>query len=80
MVTGARADHHERDAVLGGDAGHQGLRAVTADHTEQVGALGDGLAGHRCDVNVLGSAEQEHLGAESLGLAFQVELSDLPAA
>src|SRR4029077_13492962 len=38
MVTGARADHQERDAVLGGDAGHQGLRAVTAGHTEQVRA------------------------------------------
>ena len=30
MVAGARADHHERQPVLGGDAGHQGLGAVAA--------------------------------------------------
>ena len=63
MVAGACADHHERDAVLGGDAGHQGLRAVAAGHAEEVGALGNRLAGHRGDVDVLRAAEQEHLGA-----------------
>ena len=80
MVPGACADHEERDAVLGGDAGHQGLGAVTARDAEQVSALGDRLAGHGGDVDVPWAAEQEHLGAERLSLALQVESTDFSAA
>ena len=80
MIPGARADHNERDAVLGRDAGHQSLGAVTARHAKQVGAPGDRLAGHGGDVSVPGAADQEHLGTECLGLAWQVELADLSAA
>jgi hypothetical protein len=35
------------DAVLGGDAGHQGLRSVAPGDAEQIGACADGLAAAR---------------------------------
>ncbi len=80
MIARARGDHHEREAMLGGDAGHQGLRAVASGDAEQIGALGHGLAGHPGDVDGLGPADEKHLGAKVFGLAFQVELLDFPAA
>ncbi len=80
MIARARADHHEREAVLGGDAGHQGLRAVASGDAEQIGTFVDGIAGYLGDVDGLGAADEEHLGAEVFGLALQVELLDLPAA
>ena len=79
MIARARGDHHEREAMLGGDAGHQGLRAVTSGDAEQIGATGHGLAGHLGDVDGLGPADEEDLGAKVFGLAFQVELLDFPA-
>ncbi len=65
--------------MLGGDAGHQGLRAVPSRDAEQVGALGDGRTRHLLDIDWLGAAHQEHLGAKILSLALQIELPDLPA-
>ena len=80
MITRARADHDERYAVLGGDAGHQGLGTVAAGDAKQIGTLGHGLTSYLGDVDGLGSADKKHLGAKIFGLAFQIELLDLPAA
>src|SRR5580700_8034099 len=80
VIARARADDDERDAVLGRDPGHEGLRSVASGDAEQVGACLDGLAGHLGDIDGLGAANEEHLGAEFFGLALQVELRDLPAA
>lgn len=63
--------------MLGGDRRHQGLGAVAARHAEQVGAVPDGLPGQLADVL---SVQQQHPGAERLGLRHQVELLDLAAA
>ncbi len=80
VVAGARRDHHEREVVLRRDRGDQRLRAVAAGDAEQVGAAGDGRARHRGDVDGPGTVEQEHLGAEVLGLPFEVESADLSVA
>ena len=80
MIARARGDHHERDAMLGGDAGHQGLRAVASGDAEQIGALCHGLARHLGDVDGLGPADEKHLGAKVFRLALQVEFLDFPAA
>jgi hypothetical protein len=61
VVTGARGDHQEGDAVLGGDAGHQRLRPVAARDAEQVTARRDRLPRHLRHVDRLGAAHQEHL-------------------
>ena len=50
VVAGARADDQERQAVLGGDAGHQRLGPVTAGHPQQVSTVSHRLAGQRGDI------------------------------
>ena len=80
VIAGARADHHERQAVLGGDTRHQRLGTVTASHPQQVGAVGHRLPGYGGHVDRLGPAEEKHLGAKGFGLALEVELLHLPAA
>ena len=80
VIAGTRADHHERQVVLGGHLGHQRLRAVASGHAQQVRAMSDGLTSHLGHVDWLGSADEEHLGAQIFGLADQVELLHLPAA
>jgi len=79
VVPGARGDHHEGDAVLGGDAGHQRLGAVAARDTEQVAARRDRLPRHLRHVDRLSTAHQEHLRSQRLRLPLQVELRHLPA-
>jgi hypothetical protein len=80
VVPGARGDHHEGDAVLSGDTGHQRLGAVAAGDTEQVAARRDRLPRHLRHVDRPGTAHQEHLRPQRLGFALQVELRHLPAA
>ena len=80
VVARTRSDHHERDTVLGGHAGRQGLRAVAPGDAKQIGPTGHGLASHFSDVDWFRTAHQEHLSAKIFSLALQVELPDLPAA
>ena len=80
MIPRAGGDHQERDAMLGGDGGHQGLRAVATGDAEQVSAPGDGLARHVGDIDGLRPGHQEHLRAQVFGPLLQVELRHLPAA
>ncbi|CAM5397252.1 hypothetical protein STANM309S_00736 [Streptomyces tanashiensis] len=54
VVAGAGRHHQERQVVLGGDLGHQRLRAVAAGHPEQIGALGHGLPGQPGDIRLGG--------------------------
>ena len=66
--------------MLGGDAGHQRLGSVPAGHAEQVGAIGDRLAGQGGHVHGSRALQQRHLGAQRLRLVLQPELGDLPPA
>jgi len=79
MVAGAGGDHQERDAMLRGNPGHQRLGAVTPGDPEEVRAPGHGLPGHFRHIDRLRAVHQEHLGAQLLGLALQVEPAHLPA-
>jgi hypothetical protein len=80
MVAGARRDHHEREAMLSGDAGHQRLGAVAARDAEQVTARRDRRARHLGHVDRLSTAHQEHLRPQRLRLPLEVELRHLPAS
>jgi hypothetical protein len=80
VVPRARGDHHEGDAVLSGDSGHERLGAIAARHAEQVTARRDRLPRHLGHVDRLRSAHQEHLCPERFGFPSQVELPDLPPA
>ena len=51
MISGSRGDHHEREAMLGGDACHQRLRAIASGDAQQIGALGHGLTRYLGDVD-----------------------------
>ena len=62
--------------MLGGDACHQGLRAIASADAQQIGALGHGLTSYLGDVDGPGPADEKYLRAEVFGLASQVELLD----
>jgi len=80
VVTGARGDYHERNAVLGSDPRYKGLGAVAARDAEQISACCDRLPRYLGHVDPLRAAHQEHVSAQSLRPPRQVELADLPAA
>ena len=80
MISRARGDHHEREAMLSGDACDQRLRAIASGDAQQIGTLGHGLTSYLGDVDGLGPADEKYVRAEVFGLAFQVELLDFPAA
>ena len=65
--------------MLGGHPGDERLGPVTAGDPQQVGPAGHGLAGERGHVDVR-ALEQDHLGAERLGLLLQVEPAHLAPA
>ena len=56
VVAGAGRDAHERQVVLDGDRGDEGLGPVAAGHAEAVGAAGDGVAGELLEVEAVGRA------------------------
>ena len=66
--------------MLGGDPGDQRLCSVASGDPEQVRSVGDRLAGQGRHIYLAGAFQQRHLGAQRLGLLFQAELGDLPAA
>jgi hypothetical protein len=83
MVTGTRVDHHANGTPRSAANANCFTRAcvpsplLRRSRSAPPGRAPRATAARR---RGLDSAEQEHLGAESLGLAFQVELPDLPAA
>jgi hypothetical protein len=62
------------DAVLGGDTGHQGLRAIAAGDAQQIGTPGNGRTSHLGNIDQLRAVHQEHPGAKSFSLTLQIEL------
>ncbi len=80
VIAGPGRNHQQRHAMLGGDAGNLGLRAVTAGHAEHVGSRGDGIAGQCGDVDVFRPVQQRNLRAECFRLRDQPESSDLSIA
>ena len=80
VVAGARADDQEREIMLGGDPGHQGLCPVASRYTEQVRPGGDRSPGQLGHVHDARAFKQHHLGPQRFGLLLQPELRYLPAA
>ena len=78
VVAGARADDQEREIMLGGDPGYQGLRPVASRHAEQVRPGSDRLPGQLRHVHDAWAFEQHHLSPQCLGLLLQPELRHLP--
>ena len=58
--------------------GDQRLGAVAAGHAEQVGAVGDGLAGQRVDIDRARAVEQDHVAPSASALRTRSKRSTLP--
>ena len=72
------ADHQERQAVLGGDAGHQRLGPVTAGHAEQVRAIGTALPASAATSTVPGSSSIATSAPSTCALSFSPNLVTFP--
>ena len=66
--------------MLCGNPGDQCLRAVATGHTEQVRAVGHGLASQRGDVDLARPFEQRNLDASGFCLGIKPEPADLAAS